>query len=177
MNKAVFLDRDGVLNEEVGDYVWSDEDFKIPPGVPEALKLLKEAGYFLIVVTNQGGIEKGLYKASHVIHLHDKLQKACGNLLDALYYAPHHRIKTLSLLNKPNSLMLEKGMARFNIDPEQSWIVGDAERDMEAGHRVGVKGILVPSHKEKQSLFTPHVAGNLWEATQIIIGHSHEQKT
>jgi D-glycero-D-manno-heptose 1,7-bisphosphate phosphatase len=171
MNKAVFLDRDGVLNEEIGDYVWNDENFRIPKGVPEALKLLKEAGYFLIVVTNQGGIEKGLYTAAHVLHLHQKLQKACGNLLDALYYAPHHRIKTLSLLNKPNSLMLEKGLAKFNIDPAKSWIVGDAERDMEAGHRVGVKGILVPSHKEQDSKFTSQIAGNLWEAAQIILSH------
>jgi len=169
MNKAVFLDRDGVLNVEIGDYVWKDEDFVIPHGVHEALQKLKAAGFYLIVVTNQGGIEKGLYTSVDVQRLHGKLQKACGGLLDALYYAPHHRTKTFSLLNKPNSLMLEKGMARFNIDPAQSWIVGDAERDMEAGYKMGVKGILVPSHKEKESAFTQHIARDLLHATEFIL--------
>ncbi len=169
MNKAIFLDRDGVLNEEIGDYVWEDEKFIIPEGVPEALQQLKAAGFFLIVVTNQGGIEKGLYTSADVKRLHETLHKACGGLLDALYYAPHHRTKTLSLLNKPDSLMLEKGIARFNIDPAQSWIVGDAERDMEAGYRVGVKGILVPSHKEKESAFTQLIARDLRHATELIL--------
>jgi len=169
MNKAVFLDRDGVLNQEIGDYVYKDSDFIIPDGVVEALQNLKSAGYLLIVVTNQGGIDQGFYQAHDVFRLHQKLQLACGGLLDALYYAPHHRTKTASLLNKPDSLMLEKGIAKFNIDITHSWIVGDAERDMEAGNRVGVKGILIPGHKEKTSAFTKITARNLLEASKLIL--------
>ncbi|UYZ63481.1 D-glycero-alpha-D-manno-heptose-1,7-bisphosphate 7-phosphatase [Hymenobacter weizhouensis] len=142
-NKAVFLDRDGVLNREIGDYVWEPDKFIVLPGVPEALARLKQAGYYLIVVTNQAGIAKGLYTAANVQACHAKLQHACGDLLDALYYAPSHPSVSESLLRKPDSLMLEKALARFRLDPAQCWIVGDRLRDLEAGARVGVRGILV----------------------------------
>ena len=83
-NKAVFLDRDGVLNEEIGTYVWEPEKFIICPGVPESLARLKAAGYYLIVVTNQAGIAKKLYTAADVRACHAKLQAACSGILDAL---------------------------------------------------------------------------------------------
>ncbi|QIX60588.1 HAD family hydrolase [Hymenobacter sp. BT18] len=141
--KAVFLDRDGVLNREMGDYVWRPAEFEVLPGVPEALQLLKAAGYYLIVVTNQAGIAKQLYTAADVQACHAKLQAACGGVLDALYFAPAHPSVSESLLRKPDSLMLEKAMARFHLNPASCWIVGDRLRDMEAGAKVGVPGILV----------------------------------
>ena len=142
-NKAVFLDRDGVLNHEIGDYVWQPDKFIVMDGVPESLAQLKQAGYYLIVVTNQAGIAKGLYTAADVQACHAKLQAACGNLLDALYFAPAHPSVSESLLRKPDSLMLEKGLARFHLDPTQCWMVGDRYRDMEAGKKAGVRSILV----------------------------------
>ncbi|MFC6999071.1 D-glycero-alpha-D-manno-heptose-1,7-bisphosphate 7-phosphatase [Rufibacter roseus] len=142
-NKAIFLDRDGVLNLERGDYTWRLSDFEVCPGVPEALAMLKKAGYYLIVVTNQAGVAKGIYSKSDVLACHEKLQRECGNLLDALYMAPGHPNFSESLARKPNSLMLEKAMARFNIDPAHSWLVGDKMRDVEAAFKVGVKSILV----------------------------------
>ena len=144
-SKAVFLDRDGVLNAERGEYTFLPEEFEILPGVPEALKLLKANGFLLIVITNQAGIARGIYTREHVLACHRKLQQTCGNLIDALYYAPMHPSVSESLSRKPDSLMLEKAMARFNIDPEQSWLVGDRKRDLEAGEKVNVKGILVES--------------------------------
>ena len=168
--KAVFLDRDGVLNDEVGDYVWRREQFVVSAGVPESLARLKAAGYYLIVVTNQAGIAKGYYNRTAVYELHDVLQQACGGLLDALYFADAHPSVGESLLRKPDSLMLEKGIARFHLDPAQCWIVGDRARDLEAGAKVGVRGILV-GHTEPLD-YTPR-AINLAAATDLILGRRH----
>lgn len=169
LQKAVFLDRDGVLNVEIGDYVYHPDHFVIAPRVPEALHLLKEAGYVLVVVTNQGGIAKGLYTTDELIECHRQLQACSNNALDALYYSPYHDSTSKSLMRKPDSLMLERAIARFNIEVSQSWIVGDAERDLVAGHKVGVKGILVPTLKEKTSDYASFIATDLYEAAQFII--------
>ncbi|MDB5269606.1 MAG: D,D-heptose 1,7-bisphosphate phosphatase [Hymenobacter sp.] len=165
-NKAVFLDRDGVLNEEIGTYVWQPEKFIIIPGVPESLARLKAAGYLLIVVTNQAGIAKKLYTAAEVRACHAKLQAACDNVIDALYFSNAHPSVSESILRKPGSGMLEKAVARFNLDPAQCWIVGDRLRDMEAGANIGIRGILVG---EEDVDFAPHVA-DLQAATDIILG-------
>ncbi|SNC59238.1 D-alpha,beta-D-heptose 1,7-bisphosphate phosphatase [Hymenobacter gelipurpurascens] len=167
--KAVFLDRDGVLNEEIGDYVWQPEKFMVLDGVPESLARLKQAGYYLVVITNQAGIAKKLYTETDVQACHEKLQLACGNLLDALYFAPSHPSVSESLSRKPDSLMLEKAMARFALDPAQCWIVGDRHRDIQAGAKVGVRGILV-GHSETAD-YQPHVA-DLSAATDLILGAS-----
>lgn len=171
MNKAVFLDRDGVLNVERGDYVWQVPDFEVAPGVSIWLPKLKQAGFVLVVVTNQGGIAKGLYTADDVRHCHQLIQEATGGVLDALYYSPNHISQSRSLMSKPDSLMLERAIAKFNIDPSQSWMIGDAERDLVAGQKAGVAGrILLPSHKEQQSPFATHVANDFEATARIILG-------
>lgn len=142
-NKCVFLDRDGVLNEERGDYTYKPEDFVVVAGVVEALQLLKSRGYLLVVVTNQAGIAKGRYTKADVLACHDKLQEACGHLIDYLYYAPAHPTVSASLARKPDSLMLERALARFDIDVARSWLVGDRLRDIAAAQKVGVPAILV----------------------------------
>jgi D-glycero-D-manno-heptose 1,7-bisphosphate phosphatase len=165
--KAVFLDRDGVLNYEMGHYVWRLDEFVIADGVPESLARLKAAGYRLIVVTNQAGIAKGLYTAQQVHACHQKLQQACGNAIDAFYFASGHPDVSESLMRKPDSLMLEKAMARFRIDPARSWIVGDRLRDLQAGAKVGVRGILVGEGEEtRPELY----ATDLRAATDLILG-------
>ena len=149
MTKCIFLDRDGVLNQEMGDYVFKKEDFKIVDGVPEALQKLKDAGYLLIVITNQSGIAKGLYTRKDVLNCHEFLQKECGNLIDDIYFCPHHEdFNTASLLKKPNSLMIEKAMAKYNIDPTKSWMIGDQPRDIEAGKKAGLKTIFISENKK-----------------------------
>ncbi|GAB2542017.1 D-glycero-alpha-D-manno-heptose-1,7-bisphosphate 7-phosphatase [Rufibacter soli] len=146
IGKAIFLDRDGVLNVERGDYTWRTQDFEVAPGVPQALALLKQAGYLLIVITNQGGIAKGLYSKEDVLACHQVLQEACGHEIDALYMAPSHPSKSESLSRKPDSLMLERALAKFNLDPAVCWLVGDQLRDLKAAQKVDVPAILVGPH-------------------------------
>jgi D-glycero-D-manno-heptose 1,7-bisphosphate phosphatase len=147
-NKAVFLDRDGVINVERG-YTSRLEDFVILPDLIDVLQLLKQRGYLLIVVSNQSGIAKGLYKQSDVEILHEYLigELAENNIvLDEIYYCVHHSDNGLCICRKPDSLFVEKAIARFNIDPSQSYFIGDKERDVLAGEKAGVKGILIEAN-------------------------------
>ena len=172
MNQAIFLDRDGVLNDELGDYVWTPDRFRISAGVPESLARLKAAGYYLVVVTNQAGIAKGLYTRADVLACHELLQVACGHCLDALYFSENHPSVSESLFRKPDSGMLEKAIARFRLDAARCWIVGDRARDLEAGAKVGVRGILV-GHTETVG-YAP-CAANLAEATDLILNKNQRQ--
>ncbi|WP_394993203.1 D-glycero-alpha-D-manno-heptose-1,7-bisphosphate 7-phosphatase [Emticicia sp.] len=168
MKKCIFLDRDGVLNEEQHNYVSCEEDFIIREGVVEGLVLLKKAGYLLIVVTNQAGISKGIYSENLVKDFHNILQNKCGGLIDDLYFAKHHPSYTSnSLLRKPDSLMLEKAMAKYHIDSTQSFMIGDAERDVKAGKKAGVKTIHITGGKETTDLADWQFS-SLLEASQFI---------
>ena len=145
-NKAIFLDRDGVINHDPGDYTRSLEEFNILPTVFETLKKLDEAGYLLVLITNQGGIAKGLYSHDDVNEIHTYLMEKCiehGFRLTDVYYSPHHPNFGESLSRKPGSLMIEKACAKYDIDPAKSWMVGDKVRDLEAGEGAGVKGVLL----------------------------------
>ena len=169
MTKCVFLDRDGVLNEDRTDYVYRVEDFVIPDGVVEGLRQLKAAGYLLIVITNQAGIAKGLYTREDVMRCHQYLQEQCGYLIDDIYFSPHHPdYTTRSLTRKPDSLMLEKAIAKYNIDVKRSWMIGDAPRDMHAGRRVGVKTVQV-RHTKNQLTAGDWEAKSLLEASERVI--------
>ena len=149
MNKAVFLDRDGVLNKELGDYVCRFEDFKVLEHNFTALKELQDRGYLLIVITNQGGLAKGWYSANVLDHMHSQLITTYaeqGVLISEVYYCNHHpEYNGKCLCRKPGSLMLEKALARFGIDASQSYFIGDRERDVIAGQAAGVTGILIDS--------------------------------
>ena len=169
MNKCVFLDRDGVLNEDRTDYVYRVEDFIIPVGVPEALHLLKDAGYLLIIITNQAGIAKGLYTRADVMACYQYLQEQCSHVIDDIYYSPHHpNFNSESLTRKPGSLLLEKAMAKYNIGPDESWMIGDALRDMQAGRRVGVRTVRI-THETDLSAECDRCAPNLLAAAQFVL--------
>ncbi|PSR54546.1 D,D-heptose 1,7-bisphosphate phosphatase [Adhaeribacter arboris] len=167
--KCVFLDRDGVLNVERGDYTYLPEDFILEEKVPEALALLKQRDFLLIVVTNQGGLAKGLFTRAQMEACHQKLLQNGNYLIDAIYYAPSHPAISASLSRKPDSLMLEKAIAKFNISPTESWLVGDQLRDMQAAGKVGVKGILVGPHAPETYVRQQQ---NLWEAARFIIAQA-----
>jgi D-glycero-D-manno-heptose 1,7-bisphosphate phosphatase len=173
MQKAVFLDRDGVLNDELGRYVLALSDFRISQGVPQAIDLLHQAGYLSIVVTNQAGIARGLYKPELVEACHEQLQEACGGKITAFYYAPHHPdYDTESLLRKPDSLMLEKGAARFGIDLPASWMIGDKERDMQAGKKAGTRLAYIyhpDYHDSKAAAMADIEAPSLLEAVKLLL--------
>jgi len=168
MNKCVFLDRDGVLNQDNGDYTWTLDEFIVLPGVAEALRRLKDAGYLLVVVTNQAGIAKGLYGHADVDACHQKLQMETGNLIDAFYYSPYHPSVSESIGRKPGTLLFEKAVAKFNIDTTKSWMVGDRGRDMEAGKKMGLQTIFIELHEEIPTL-ADYRAQSLKEACEIIL--------
>jgi len=147
LNKCIFLDRDGVLNVERGDYTYQVEDFIIPGGVIPMLQELKDAGFLLIVITNQGGISKGIYSVQQMQTCHEYLQNECGGIINAFYYSPYHQTITNSLASKPGTLMFEKAIARFNIDTNKSWMIGDHERDLIPAHKLEINTIFIGNEK------------------------------
>ena len=149
MNKAIFLDRDGVINFEDGDYTYDTEFFRLNDGVIEALKIFIERGYLLVIITNQSGIAKNVYKHENVEEVHRYMSQtflAEGIRIAAVYYCPHHPDFSECLCRKPQNIMVEKALARFDIDPAASFLIGDRERDIVAGGTAGVTGILIESN-------------------------------
>ena len=152
MRKAIFFDRDGTLNNNQDNYyIWKPENLQLNAGVVETLLELKDRGYMLIVITNQGGVAKEEYSMDDVEQLHDHLclilEKA-GVVLDEIYTCPHHHSIEACLCRKPLPLMIEKAIARYGIDPAQSWFVGDSNRDQEAGIASDIKTILIESNSD-----------------------------
>lgn len=147
--KAIFLDRDGIINREGGDYTWLLEDFRFNDGLIPALLKFQQAGYILIVISNQGGIAKGIYTKADADYLHLHMQRVLSNQgihLSEVYYCPHHQDTGKCLCRKPESILIEKAIARFHIDPSHSWFIGDADRDTEAATRAGVPAIKLASN-------------------------------
>lgn len=165
LHKCVFLDRDGVLNRERGEYTYQIRDFEVINGVAESFQQLKKAGYLLIVITNQAGIAKNIYSVEDVQLCHDYLQAQTGGLIDDLYFCTHHPLSTESLLRKPNSLMLEKAIAKWHVDVASSYMIGDSQRDMEAASKINLKSILIDVHSKKDQIH----ASSLLDAVKRIL--------
>lgn len=150
MRKVVFLDRDGVINKDVS-YLYKIEDLQWVDGAKEALQLAYDAGYDLIVVTNQSGVARGYYKESDVQILHDymgnELDKAGAPIL-RFYYCPHHEEGIIDKYavncdcRKPKPGMLLQAIKEYHINPSESFLIGDNVRDVEAAEAAGVKGYL-----------------------------------
>lgn len=142
--KAIFLDRDGVINHDPGRYTTSLEEFTLLPGILEKMHQWYQEGYGLVVITNQGGIAKGLYGMQEVESMHQWLQGECikrGFAIDAFYYCPHHPDFTGNCLcRKPGSLMVEKALHAFRLKPENCLMIGDKQRDLDAAAGAGVRG-------------------------------------
>lgn len=144
--RAVFLDRDGVINVERGDYISRFEDFEILPHVAPGLQCLRDAGFIFIVITNQGGIAKGLYDVNELSKMHAFMESELlkiGVQFADIYYCPHHPDFGNCLCRKPHSLLVEKAISKHRINPENSIFIGDKPRDIACGEAVGVKGILI----------------------------------
>ena len=148
---AAFLDRDGVLNVDLG-YVHRVEDLQWIEGAPQAVRRLNEAGYLVILVTNQSGIGRGYYDEAAMDRVHDALRAhlASGQArIDAIYACPYHPEAEIETFRhpdhpdrKPNPGLLLRAMRDFAIDPERSFMIGDKDSDMEAARRAGVAGYL-----------------------------------
>lgn len=139
--KAAFLDRDGTLIEEV-NYLSRVEDLRIFPYTFEALTLLKDAGFLLIVVTNQSGIGRGVYDEASMHKIHDAMQMQLDNLIDAFYFCPHLPCDGCSC-RKPMLGMLESASKDFPIDMVGSWMIGDKKIDVETARNAGMKSGMV----------------------------------
>ncbi len=148
---TLFLDRDGVLNEDRG-YVHRWEDFTWVEGARETVAAFNRAGWLVIVVTNQSGVGRGYYPEEDVHALHARMQEELtktGARIDAFYHAPQHPEAPVAAyrhpdppLRKPNPGMLLQAMADWPIDREASLMIGDKPSDLEAALRAGVKGVL-----------------------------------
>lgn len=146
MNRAIFFDRDGTLNEEVG-YLWEIEKFKWIDGAREAIKFCNECGLLTVVVTNQSGIARGFYTSREVDALHNFMQKSLSELgahIDGFYYCPHHPDFSGECdCRKPKPGLILKACEDFKINPAQAILIGDAERDIAAAKAAGLyAGIL-----------------------------------
>lgn len=149
-SKAVFLDRDGVINDGTLYYTYRPADFTLNPGVTEGLRLLQDAGYKLIVVTNQGGIAKGEYSDADVAATHAymlQLLADAGIYIDGVYYCPHHSDVAPCSCRKPAPGLILSAIAEHGIDPATSILIGDSRRDIEAAEAAGVAGIKISKNE------------------------------
>ncbi len=160
MNKAVFLDRDGTINVEK-QYLYKIEDFELLPGVIEGLKLLQEAGFLLIIITNQSGIARGYYTEEEFKELNDwmlgELLKRGINIA-AVYYCPHlpdariNRYRINCECRKPKLGLYQKAIEEFNIDIVHSWSIGDRKRDCSICEHSECHGYLIGTNERSDYL-------------------------
>lgn len=151
MIKVAFLDRDGVINDDTGHYyIYKFEDFKLNKGIIEGLLLLKDKGFKFIVITNQGGIAQGTYSKNDVEIVHQKMKDLLAeqgiDLLD-IFYCPHHNKFEQCLCRKPAPLMIEKAIARYEVDKKASFLIGDNIKDVQAAENAGIKGYKIETNQ------------------------------
>jgi len=145
--KAVFLDRDGVLNRDSPDFIKSPEELRVLPGAPEAVARLNAAGFAAIVITNQSGISRGLLTESDLAAIHARLRtkmEAAGARLAAIYYCPHLPGSGCGC-RKPAPGMVLRAAREHGIDLAQSYLVGDKPEDIACGAAAGCRTVLVLS--------------------------------
>jgi D-glycero-D-manno-heptose 1,7-bisphosphate phosphatase len=189
MNKAVFLDRDGTVNEEVG-YLRDLSMLTLIPGAGRAINKLNEAGFLVVLVTNQSGVARGYFPESLVAEAHARLEallRKDGARLDAVYYCPHHPTAGTTMhtrvcaCRKPGTGLIDRAAQELAIDVPRSYMVGDKWSDVELGHRAGALSILVqsgfaaddPGNARPKHISDPvFTAHDLSEAVDWIIAHS-----
>jgi D-glycero-D-manno-heptose 1,7-bisphosphate phosphatase len=185
-NRAVFLDRDGTINEEMG-YVNHIERFHLLPRVGQAIRVLNQNGWKAVVITNQSGVARGYFPESLIHEIHRKmadLLKKEGARLDGIYYCPHHPdvgdppYRQKCRCRKPATGLIEKAVKELDLDTSASYMVGDRGVDIEFAHKVGARAILVLTGYGKgeweyfgdQWRVKPdYVAEDLFEAAQWIL--------
>jgi D-glycero-D-manno-heptose 1,7-bisphosphate phosphatase len=183
--KAIFLDRDGVINKYPGDrnYVTTLKDFKLLPGSLTAIKKLTDVGYKIFVISNQAGVTKGLYSKKTLecmTQLMKRRATAAGGKIQKVLYCLHTEEQNCSC-RKPKDGLLRKATRGKRVDRRNSYFIGDSMRDMKAGRKFGCKTVLVLSGREKlknsqQWDATPDfVARDLKTAAENIIGKRYDR--
>ena len=175
-SKAVFIDRDGTLIEEV-NFLHRVEELKFFSYTDEAVRLLKENGFLVVLVTNQSGVGRGIYSEAEMHAIHERIQNDLTEPLDAIYFCPHLPNAGCAC-RKPNLGMIEAALADLPIDLENSWMIGDKNLDVELGLNAGIKPIMVLTgygEKHLPKLKRPPfaVAKNLLEAVKIVLSRTH----
>lgn len=186
---AIFLDRDGVLNQEAG-YLHQVEDLNLIPGAAQAVRILNDHQLFCCLISNQSGPARGYYGLDHVESLHDRLQqqlaRAAEAKLDALYYCPYLSpcagginpdFTAWSTWRKPNTGMLVAAAWEHNLDLSASVVIGDKATDIDLAYNAGAKGVLVQTgygtavtQGTYQHQTRPHyIAHNLLDAVQWLV--------
>jgi D-glycero-D-manno-heptose 1,7-bisphosphate phosphatase len=172
MKRAVFLDRDGVINRAAaeGDYILRWDDFHFLPGVAEAISSLQRAGWSVIVVTNQRCVGKGLLVIAELEAIHQKMNEElakAGANLEGIYYCPHEEEPPCDC-RKPASGMFLRAAREHQIDLSASWMVGDSESDIRAGKRAGCRTVrIIPEPRADGE--SDYFARNLLEASKRIL--------
>lgn len=183
--KAIFLDRDGVVNRYPGhgQYITRLKDFILLKGAPEAICRLTKAGYNIFVVSNQGGVSKGLYTKKTLKSMTDYMLreiKKCGGKIDKVLYCLHTSEMNCPC-RKPKTGLLEKAVKGKRLDRKNSYFIGDSLIDVKAGKTFGCKTILVLTGREKikdssqWELQPDFVAKNLAQAVSNILSHRYER--
>jgi D-glycero-D-manno-heptose 1,7-bisphosphate phosphatase len=185
-HRAVFLDRDGTINEEVG-YVNHIGRFHLLPRAGQAIRLLNQHGWKAVVITNQSGVARGYFPESLVHQVHQEMRdllKKEGAHLDGIYYCPHHPdigippYRQTCRCRKPATGLIEEAVKELDLDPARSYIVGDRGADIEFARHAGVKAILVLTgygrgeweySRDKWKVEPGYVAEDLFEAVRWIL--------
>ncbi len=152
LRRAVFLDRDGVLVHDDG-FILCEDQIRVMDGVPQALCAMKEAGFALVIVTNQAAVARGLLREEELVQINaaiaDRIEVAGGPRLDAFYYCPHHPKADLDgyrvdcQCRKPRPGMLRRAAEELGLDLKNSFLVGDRQSDIAAGAAAGCRALLV----------------------------------
>lgn len=164
-HKAVFLDRDGVINKEHKDYVKDVNEFEIFEGVAQAISLLKKNNFLVIVITNQSAINRNLLSHSVLEKIHNYFKNYLenyGTFVDEIYYCPHRPDEGCTC-RKPKPGLLLKASQDFDVDLKNSWMIGDCEKDIEAAKAAGCNWVLI---KKDQ---------NLLEAVKTLLKNIRKQ--
>jgi len=173
MKRAVFIDRDGVINRkaEEGAYVTRWEDFHMLPGVAEAISLLDRAGWSVIVISNQRCVAKGLLTITELEAIHQKMLEELsrsGANLGGIYYCPHDKEPPCSC-RKPSPGMLLTAAQEHQIDLTLSWIIGDSDSDIAAGRRAGCGTVRIIAELPAESESADCFARSLLEASEKVL--------
>ena len=164
--KLVILDRDGVINHDADSYIKAPEEWRPLPGSLGAIARLNQAGYHVIIATNQSGVGRGLFEVSTLNAIHDKMHRALaqiGGRIDAIFFCPHAQEANCEC-RKPQAGLLEEIARRFNVDLKGVPVIGDALRDLQAAATVGAAPVLVLTGKGKKT----RREGGLPEGTEIF---------
>jgi len=167
-NRAVFVDRDGTLNINI-EYLSDPEKYRLYPGVAEGLRLLKDAGFMIVVITNQSGIGRGFFDIGTLEKIHERMRSMLaseGASIDAIYHCPHHP-QDRCACRKPGTELFERAIRDLGIDPERSFVIGDMRMDIAAGQKIGARTALVPEpHNRARTL--KEMKG--WDARPDFVG-------